>query len=723
MKSFQSNKSDAIQRVTEYVEYSSVVLEKKINTNPFIEREQQKFIMNENIVAWYDFSDPNNLGYDISGLENHGINKNNCEYVNDSVRKHCLYIPSHTANGTGQTTQTPNNKYLDFDSKTNSFNTLTSFSIAFNIKVDSIVNTEKAAADKTYVIANFLSSGTSGFMIRYISSNSRQILSVGSSNGSITNINCNFPTNTWGKFVFTMSPTGNALYKDGVLNSTYIVGNNTTYDPALLNTTRFIIGAQYPNAEDWNYTPISDKRTRFPFKGYISDFAVFNKALTPAEVTLLNNDNWGYEIIPLAGQSNMVGYGTYETGIDDDYSSFGGKVFQYDVSDNITNVAIPVEVGYSISVATNPLKFSERVNIGGGLWRTFVIEYLKSVRLPHRRKLILVPVAINATSFRETKPHWSIHTTPLGRCVTMTIQALNSIMSLNPLSRISCFLWNQGESDVRAKSFTYEHDFNTLINLFITNIPTFTSSTPIVMTLLCGPGLETEIETTTTPNTHMMSYFNNNIRNLTNPSIYPNRKYIEVSGLDFVDASLHYNNVAYREIGKRYFDAYILATGKQKYQPYPIINNAIVNLTPIQTSGWTNYTLQNYGKKTVVHTLKRVLGTGGSASFNVTVDYIRIGSIISLNIWDGTFTVGDTDTEYVSDQNSIPNELLPTNDVIINTVVSNNGTSYGGYWYFDSDTGTLGLFQQNVTAGRFEATKTYVFFATSGNYPAKNILV
>jgi hypothetical protein len=82
--------------------------------------------------------------------------------------------------------------------------------------------------------------------------------------------------NTWKHFVFTHDPSsGQKLYINGVL-----ISSNNTLGVLCATTNNLYFGADKLNAALWRY-----------FNGKIDDIGIWNRALTPSEVTQLYNQN------------------------------------------------------------------------------------------------------------------------------------------------------------------------------------------------------------------------------------------------------------------------------------------------------------------------------------------------------------------------------------------------------------------------------------------------
>jgi hypothetical protein len=81
----------------------------------------------------------------------------------------------------------------------------------------------------------------------------------------------------------------------------------------------------------------------YPYIGSMSDLIIIDKQVDAPFVRKLYQDDYGFDLIWLGGQSNMEGRGTIEAGVDDNYTQTTGKVFQYPVKAN----SVPATLGTS----------------------------------------------------------------------------------------------------------------------------------------------------------------------------------------------------------------------------------------------------------------------------------------------------------------------------------------------------------------------------------------
>lgn len=195
----------------------------------------------------------------------------------------------------------------------------------------------------------------------------------------------------------------------------------------------------------------------------------------------VNPDDLGYDLIILAGQSNMIG-------ADDEFAVTtdppDGRVFQFPSSGASANTVIG---------ATEPLQHWGPIGVGPGLpfgrWYAGIV--------PTNRKVLLVPVASNATGFEEGSVRWKVSHTPIEDNLyeSMISQTEAALEAAGENARVAAVLWVQGESDaiLTATANVYEANLDDLIDglrdrldvpdlPFVVgqmNVPAFGTSAPI----------------------------------------------------------------------------------------------------------------------------------------------------------------------------------------------------------------------------------------------------
>src|SRR4051812_36045861 len=134
----------------------------------------------------------------------------------------------------------------------------------------------------------------------------------------------------------------------------------------------------------------------------------------------------GYDVVVLAGQSNMVGY---HGPIDPKLDASDPRIFQWGRD--------------AMSVATEPLQHPGQTTGTIGLGLTFAKNYANQ-RLQSGRGVLLVPVAAPGTGF--STECWN----PGNTCYETAVRRTTDALASNPNNRVVGFLWLQGEADVYA---------------------------------------------------------------------------------------------------------------------------------------------------------------------------------------------------------------------------------------------------------------------------------
>lgn len=151
-----------------------------------------------------------------------------------------------------------------------------------------------------------------------------------------------------------------------------------------------------------------------------------------------------YDVIVLAGQSNMQGNGlgpslNKEWQIQPEImmlkGEFNAKVAQAAYGNEYLEIEVSDE--YEIVPA------QERNNGGviAAVLGNYFAEFYKKNDLEKGRKILLIQTAVGGTGF--AKRHWGLNDVLYKRLVNMTKQALE----MNSANRLVAFLWHQGEHD------------------------------------------------------------------------------------------------------------------------------------------------------------------------------------------------------------------------------------------------------------------------------------
>lgn len=188
-----------------------------------------------------------------------------------------------------------------------------------------------------------------------------------------------------------------------------------------------------------SWRPVSDHRT---ITGIANDPAV--KTAIDARGTVngwgsggsggVNLNDVGYDIIVLAGQSNMVGINSGGT----------ADTARLDVTDPRVWAYNPYVPYQGISLAIDPLVQSG-TGYGVGPGMPFARWYAGLI--PQNRKVLLIPVAAGGTALGGTVvPRW--HPNLTGSLYdTMVSVTQAALTAAGPNSRVAAVLWGQGEND------------------------------------------------------------------------------------------------------------------------------------------------------------------------------------------------------------------------------------------------------------------------------------
>ena len=432
---------------------------------------------NFDVMCYYDFSDPNHLGRDVSGKELHGLNTHGVEHSTENTNSAYFKRISHTDTAGQYTNQRHLNcssalPYLKHDD----------YTISVNIKplaTDStIFSFTKNDASNSYFYM-FLYGGYLNIVYRF---------------DGLTRVDISHPfalDGNWHNIVFTNKWSGTALYIDNVVvdASYYTVGTiNTPCDLSSLDTTtdKLILGGIA--------IALSNRGEvyRFPYEGYMSDFIIYNRVISALEIEMLNSGVIGYDVILLTGQSNMVGEGIIETGIDDDYSLHQNRVYEYETKTNIDIVTSPYNYNATTnvkSIATGQLHHPQPAVFGNypsnkmGPWKTFIDDYIRYSDIPFRKNILIVPLAAGGSSFQV---RWN----PGLRNYEIALKAMDQVMneSINPSKsyKVTAMLFNMGEADISLLNNDFKTDFITTYNSFVSNLNGFNADVPVVLTQISG---------------------------------------------------------------------------------------------------------------------------------------------------------------------------------------------------------------------------------------------
>ena len=241
--------------------------------------------------------------------------------------------------------------------------------------------------------------------------------------------------------------------------------------------------------------------------------------------------NYPYDIILIAGQSNAEGYGR---GNDSYKFTPHDPIYGYTEKKGI-HLACDKKYGRRRTSASFCLYFGE--------------EYVKAGLLKPGRKLMLLNTAVGGTGFSDHR--WGIGDDLFERMIRLA----REVMALNPGNEIKAFLWHQGETDVygRMDSASYANLLGTLISeaqnrLNIAHVP-FIAGNMVPGWMRANPKSYEIAESTR----QLMESL-------------PLGGYAESDGLDGNSAEdiIHLSRKSCAELGRRYFEIYLRESGGRK---------------------------------------------------------------------------------------------------------------------------------------------------------------
>lgn len=291
----------------------------------------------------------------------------------------------------------------------------------------------------------------------------------------------------------------------------------------------------------------------------------------------------GYDVILLAGQSNMYGNGVLVSGEPDGVPD--PRIFMWNPASR------------TIVQAKDPfLHIGHPVPKVGGLGMTLAKAYLKT--LPANRKILLVGGAAGGTSFnefvKEGRAMWDFNTrtfktvTNLHRRWIPTLDPVvggdlyrgvvrfsnEAMAAAGPTARFVAIAWHQGESDaVFGGGPTYATNLHNLITAFRSNINGASSRTPVVVGELnpcfmasCPnrTGIRPSVETFN----QILEVFH------TLRDKVPYTAWVSSAGLSWKSDGTHFDLLSLRELGRRYADKLLEA---QYNLPQPEVDLKIYN--------------------------------------------------------------------------------------------------------------------------------------------------
>src|SRR5690606_6161679 len=139
--------------------------------------------------------------------------------------------------------------------------------------------------------------------------------------------------------------------------------------------------------------------------------------------------------------------------IDNDYSTFE-KVYQYrtyynfeSASGKVSSRTIINSNIVALQGTTAGIMHQNNTTGNAGLWYTFMLDYIKYMKIPLRRDIILIPAGRNGTRFYTNlgnEESWSAG----GLAYDVMTLATNDAMNANHMHKVKGLLIHIGESDM-----------------------------------------------------------------------------------------------------------------------------------------------------------------------------------------------------------------------------------------------------------------------------------
>lgn len=171
-----------------------------------------------------------------------------------------------------------------------------------------------------------------------------------------------------------------------------------------------------------------------------------------AGILLLGSQGFGYDVVLLAGQSNMAGRG--QTVVID---ATPATLLQYSCA--------PASGNYqTIMTGSDPLEMTEGVEINQiGPGHSFGVQYITN---NPSRGVLLVPCAVGSTELVIGPAEWAVGNTLHENAVAKSNAAIAAIVALWPTSRFVGVAWLQGETDAGTTQATYAAALDSTIDDF-----------------------------------------------------------------------------------------------------------------------------------------------------------------------------------------------------------------------------------------------------------------
>jgi hypothetical protein len=642
---------------------------------------------NDDVVAYYDFSSAKNLGKDFSGKGNHLANEGVSQTLGIDGRKFSAFFDRNNHTDYSNVPYS-NQRVLTKLTNVNDFK-MTEYTISLWFKEQ----VPGGISSSMFCVADLDSPAVEGTYVDMRTSNNDARFVYVVNGIVIIDIRQATTADAWHHFAVTMSPTGNKMYLDGTLCTTYTTGNTSMYvNLATLNIDNISVGAVHGNVASYNYDV--GHRYRFPYVGYLSDIMVYKRALHADEITKLRNDHIGYAVVVLAGQSNCCGRDTIEVGVDDDYSLLAGRVDMFTTEPNINQTTYALNSS-TITTAVNPMPHPDLTTnaTNNGFWRTFANDLVQYADMPYRMKVLIVPTAKGGSGFSTSD--WNVG----NKYYSIALKAMQAVLDkdINPVNKMNkcvAFLWHQGESDITGLNTDYITNFNSMMNGFSANLPTGSFDLNKVAVIVAQISAQyTTVKTTVTPNILMKQFINTCLQTIADSK--PNYGIVRGDDLKNITDFIHLTKESQRIIGRRYYDKMVSALNMNSRKAISneqvVINekegalavNANVtfgkglSVVPVTSAGKTNQVLDTYFSCT------KTYNCTGAYTGTIDIKFVRHGKMVFVTVPPTTATMVATNgINMVSQGDPL---LLPTYDQIHTAGYAVGTTGKACTWYFQSN--------------------------------------
>ena len=270
----------------------------------------------------------------------------------------------------------------------------------------------------------------------------------------------------------------------------------------------------------------------FPLLAFILILQFFSSCQKEEDVFL--DDNISYDIILVAGQSNTCSGAPFDPVLDQP-DTLIKQLGRFGANNLKVIEAVEPLQHHSLSPG----------KIGFGL--TFAKNYVNNGLLEEGRYLLIIPCGNNGTGFSDKR--WNKGNDLYNDAVFRTKYVLGG----NPQNRVIAILWHQGEQDV---DWTDSAQYVSYLSMMISNMRKDISGNPEGIPFILGGMVPFWVE-----QEHRRIQQQRIIA--TTPSRLENTGYaspylpFSLHKLNDWDDMIHYNAEQQRELGKRYFSAYL----------------------------------------------------------------------------------------------------------------------------------------------------------------------